>query len=175
MTSRSSDSAQRIVRSRRGRRGRVFVAAPPLSVSADSIGVVAFRAAGLLSAFREQTGWTGDRTGTLQQRHRVVEVYPAATLAFLGIRRKGDPSYRGTNEEALSERRRFVKGMVEASGLEFTNLREHEEELVASDHGLDAFVAGLTGALAQRGRTRLPEHSDLAESEGWIHVPVKRF
>lgn len=125
----------------------------PLSVSSDSIGVVAFRAASLLSAFRG-TGWTFDRTGATNQAHRVIEVYPAATLALLKIRQKGAVSYK--KKSSLELRGQYLHALCDQKGHEIS-LGSNEDALLATDHDFDAFVSAFTALLAAKDETWGPD------------------
>jgi len=58
------------------------VSVRPLSVSSDTIAVIAFRCARLLTMHGERGGVAFDRTG---QMSRVFDVYPAAALASWGF------------------------------------------------------------------------------------------
>jgi hypothetical protein len=50
---------------------------------------------------------------------------------------------------------------------------ELPDDLCASDHVLDAFVAAIMARLAKLERTRTPVGAELeaARAEGWIHLP----
>ena len=132
----------------------------PLSVSADRIGHVAFRAASLLPKIDDST----DRSGA----GRVVETYPASSLQVWQA-----PHHRGYKGSArATERSELAEWVVERSGV------EADETTLAtirgSDHALDALVAALTALAAARGLVEpVPDgHLDLARREGWIRLPA---
>ena len=115
---------------------------PPLTVSADKIGWVAWRCASLLDELAER-GQPVNRDGT----GRVCEVYPAAAL-----HRWGMSAGSKSNPEVLSG---LVNALLErAPGLEFADGAEHLFR--ASDHAFDALVCALVARAVQLGRTLPP-------------------
>lgn len=147
----------------------------PLSVSADSIGVVAFRAAALLNELAKAPGWEFDRTGGAEAitGKRVFEVYPAATLAvYWGDLKSGDTiPYKKTSDQSRTERKRLVPLLAKAAGLSIADPDERTDAITRNEHRFDAYVAAITGILASDGRTHSPEDHQLAADEGWIHFP----
>lgn len=128
----------------------------PLSVSADSIGVCAMRACGLLHALQ---GPSVDRVNG-----PVAEVYPAAALRRWGCDIAG---YKQDAEIRL----RLLDSI--ASG-EWLDLGACRDELVRTDHAFDAFVSALVARAAAVGKV-IPvpeEHEEDAAIEGWIHIPA---
>ncbi|MFW0793435.1 DUF429 domain-containing protein [Gordonia sp. CPCC 205515] len=129
----------------------------PLSVSADQIAHVAFRAAGLiadLGVHDRVNGWT-------------VEAYPAAALKRWGLTSRG---YKGVaNRARLGE---LVERLGEAAP--WLELGVHRERMIQDDNAFDAVITALIARAVALGKTHLPEPNDLevARREGWIHVPV---
>jgi len=128
----------------------------PLSVSTDKIGVVALRAAALLSkmAVRESV----ERTGAAW----LVEVYPAAALIRWGF--------------SLAERRNTALLASELAKKLVPHLKipEDFEALCAKKRdALDSLVAALIARASALGLCEpIPaEHSALARTEGWIALP----
>lgn len=120
----------------------------PMSVSADRIGSVAMRAAGLLAALGSV-----DRSGS----DVVMEVYPAAALKVWGL------AHRGYKADPTAH--------VDALGIEWGAFRDLA---CRSDHVLDAVVCALVARAARVGCTDGPPPELLAQArtEGWIHVPT---
>ncbi|WP_197718378.1 DUF429 domain-containing protein [Gordonia insulae] len=128
----------------------------PLSVSADQIAHVAFRAAGLiadLGVVDRVTGWT-------------VEAYPAAALKKWGLTSRG---YKGVARRAVLAAS-YDALVRRAPWLDLTG---HRELLVADDNAFDAVITALIARAAVLGKTALPGRADrsVAAREGWIHVP----
>jgi len=146
------------------------VSVRPLSVSSDTIAVVAFRCARLLALHEKVNGVPLDRTG---ERSRVFEVYPAAALASWGIDRKGYKARGVANRETAEQRRKTIVERIAPATRPWLRLGDAKEQLVASDHALDALLCALAARAASRGLTTLPrrDQQDLARDEGWIHVP----
>lgn len=129
----------------------------PMSVSADRIGSVAMRAAGLLASLAAR-GEPVDRSGA----GVVMEVYPAVALKAWGLQHRGYKGQRNTDSLAA---------IVDAIAIDwgsFANLAR------GSDHVVDAVVCALIARAARLGCTQLPpdELMPLARTEGWIHVPT---
>jgi hypothetical protein len=142
--------------------------ARPLSVSADNLAVVAFRAAGLLTAAATSRGF--DRTG---HGTAIYEVYPAGALAVWGLPHKG---YK-IGGSAEQNRRVIVAQLRGRVGLNVVDetWRAASEAMIAGDHALDAFISALVARLASSGQTEAPNASDAeaAAVEGWIHLPTR--
>ncbi|MEO6875097.1 MAG: DUF429 domain-containing protein, partial [Opitutaceae bacterium] len=130
----------------------------PLSVSTDRIALPAMRAMALL----RRHGVT-DRSGD----GKYFEVYPAGSLAMWGLTsaesyKKRTPESRGARWTIL-ERLRSLLPWLEAPD----NYAENAD-------GLDSLIASLTTRAAATGLTEKPgkNQTDLAGSEGWIHLPT---
>lgn len=148
------------------------VSVRPLSVSSDTIAVVAWRCARLLAMHGERNGVAFDRT----RRSGVFEVYPAAALASWGFPHKGYKARTAAARPAAEKRRLEILAGIERDGRSWLNLDlvpDVRQRLIASDHALDAFVAALATCAATQKWTTLPrpDQRDLARAEGWIHVP----
>jgi predicted nuclease with RNAse H fold len=128
---------------------------PPLSVSADRIAVVAFRAARLLDALGPVR-----RDGS----DRIMEVYPAAALRRWGLQL---PHYK-VNREA---RGRIVAAI--SAALPSLEQAQWAATCRASADALDAFVAALVGRAKHLGLVDAlpPEQAGIALVEGWIWLP----
>lgn len=145
----------------------------PLSVSSDSIAVVAWRCAHLLHRHAESTGHHVDRIGGSTH---VFETYPAAALASWGIDRKGYKTRTAAGRGKARAARELILDRVNDAREGWLNLELTQgarEALVASDHALDAFISALVARAAAQKHTTLPrpEQRSQAEREGWIHVP----
>jgi predicted nuclease with RNAse H fold len=135
----------------------------PLSVSADRIGHVALRCAGLLAQLAGQ-GQAVDRTGG----GTVVEVYPAASLKVWGFDRHRGYKRPG-NTEALGhlvDQLRDAAPWLDFGGSESLCRRSHD--------ATDAVVAALTARAASRNLASVPkpDQEPAARTEGWIAVPA---
>lgn len=128
----------------------------PLSVSADQIAHVAFRAAGLiadLGVSDRVNGWA-------------VEAYPAAALKQWGLTSRG---YKGVaNRGRLFE----LVGLLVAAA-PWLELGGYREQMTADDNAFDAVITALIARAAMLGRTHQPDAADrdVVAREGWIHVP----
>ena len=136
----------------------------PLDVGADRIARTAYVALDLLEALRRRTGrrlpllWRvpGARAGA-------IEVYPAGTLAALGL-----PSSGYKREGGLKARRALLAALaphVDVGGF--------GPAALASDDALDAVVCVVAAAAFVRGEALAPPAAlgKLARREGWIWVP----
>ena len=123
----------------------------PLSVSTDRLGVTALRAGYLLDAWKAMGG-TLDRSGVTGP---VVEVYPAVARRFWGM-----GSTRSVDEVEARLPIRFTGSAA-------------RQACEASEHVFDALVAALVARATTLARTEVPpaELREVAEAEGWIHVP----
>ncbi len=134
----------------------------PLSVAADRIAHAAMRCAALLAEL-QRSGVEVDRSGI---GGKVVEVYPAVSLARWGLTHRG---YKRTaNAEHLGE---LVSALhVSAPWLD---LGEYESACRTNDDTFDAVIAALSAAALARGLTTPPtgDAIELAKCEGWIAVP----
>jgi predicted nuclease with RNAse H fold len=135
----------------------------PLSVSADRIGHVAMRCAGLLAQLAGQ-GQAVDRSGS----GTVVEVYPAASLKMWGFhrhrgyKRPGDTLALGH----LVDQLQAAAPWLDFGAAEGTCRRSHD--------AADAVVAALTARAASQNLTSPPAagQEPAARTEGWIAVPT---
>jgi predicted nuclease with RNAse H fold len=127
----------------------------PLSVSADSIGVCAMRAATLLQL---TAGGSVNRVDG-----PTYEVYPAAALRAWKFATKDYKKVRSVRTQLLN----LVAG-------EWLTLGTHADELTRTDHTLDALISAIAARAASLRRTEtVPSHLRAeAEIEGWIHVPT---
>ena len=148
---------------------RKQVGKKPLEVGADRIARTAHRALWFLDRLREATGlgvplaWTpGPVTGV-----KVIEVYPAATLAGRGLPTTG---YK-TGATAPENRRDLVRKLTS-----IVDLGPHEEELGKDDDLLDAALCVVAGADFVSGDVLSPSNEELeqARREGWIWVRLQR-
>ncbi len=128
----------------------------PLSVSADSIAVCALRAATVLSTLKP--------AGNIDRIHGpTYEVYPGAALRewqFDTTKYKSD----------VDARRRLLGDIIDGDWLD---LGSFGDELVRTDHALDALVSAIVARAAELGKVH-PVPFDLvaaARVEGWIHLP----
>lgn len=136
----------------------------PLSVSADLIGYPAMRAAGLLASLARD-GKALRRSGI---DSRAAEVYPAASLSGWGLTSRGykaDPEVRSALITQLLAAAPWLDLSV---GIALCH---------ASDDAFDAVVAALGAGAVMLGRTAGPpdEEVELADEEGWIHLPDQDF
>lgn len=143
----------------------------PLSVSSDTIAVVAWRCAHLLHRHAENTGRRLDRIG---DSTHVFETYPAAALASWGIDRKGYKTKTSAGRAKAEVARIAILNAIERAGHGWLDLELTpwaRQDLVY--HALDGFLSALVARAAAQKHTALPrpEQRDLAEREGWIHVP----
>ncbi len=134
----------------------------PLSVSADRIGHVALRCAGLLARLAAD-GRPADRTGS----GTVVEVYPAAAL-----RRWDLPCRRyksAARPDLLGE---LIDQLKAAAG--WLDLGEFEALCRGSHDATDAVIAALAARAAALGLASSPaaDQQEAAGTEGWIAVPA---
>ncbi|MGJ5894599.1 DUF429 domain-containing protein [Streptomyces niveiscabiei] len=135
----------------------------PLSVSADKLGIVAMRAAGLLARLAEG-GPAVPRDGS----GSVVEVYPAFALIQWGLAQEG--TYKGKGVTAA--RSRILTGLEAGLDLELSG--RVRDRCTASDHDLDALISAVVARAAARGLTEAPatDHERaMAAVEGWMHLP----
>jgi hypothetical protein len=135
----------------------------PLSVSADKLGVVAIRAAGLLARLAEG-GPPVPRDGS----GPVAEVYPAFALIQWGLAPEG--TYKGKGADAA--RSRILAGLE--VGLDLDLPDRVRDRCVASDHALDALISAVVARAVACGMTHAPTTEDeraMATVEGWMHLP----
>lgn len=128
----------------------------PLSVSTDRIGVVALRAIGLLE---HMVGPGADRAGGAS----VFETYPGGAVTAWSL---VEGSYK--RPDSTPQRTAIVDALAT-----HLHLGPHRDRMIASDDDLDAVLSAVLAALATIGRTvpPLPDQRDVAQREGWIHIP----
>lgn len=138
----------------------------PLSVSTDKIGIVARRAASLLAILEDcdipPIRLTGRAT-------RVIEVYPAGTLAAMKLWERGYGSKaKGKQRQAGEARTRIIAGLV-ARGLDLSE--SDAEQCRENPDALDACICVFTGALFLRDATHPLPDDPVVKREGWIFFP----
>jgi predicted nuclease with RNAse H fold len=136
----------------------------PLSVSSDRIAVCAMRCAELLT--RLSRDYAIERAGT----GLVVEAYPAAALRQWGLDPRG---YKGTTPEKVHKKEQLVDEVVAATSQWLALTTDQIALLKCSDHMLDALICAFVARSVELGQALpIPRHlRDLAEREGWIHLP----
>ncbi len=152
---------------------RLEVGSRPMSVSADRIGAVAMRAAGLQSAWARRWGRLEPRDGSA----RLVETYPVAALKVWGLRGRDDEPYKGKGgperrAAQRGERARMLAALAEVAP--WLHLGDAVTEAsLTSDHAFDAVICALVALAAHLGLTHAvpPGDRETALREGWIHVP----
>jgi len=130
----------------------------PLSVAADRIGHTAIRLAALLAEVAPDVDVSRDGSGA------VAEVYPAASLKIWELPFRG---YKGgANLQQLGH-------LVDALKLTvpWLDLGEHEGLCRRSDDAFDAVVCALLAKAVKAGATIPAPNTELALTEGWIHLP----
>jgi predicted nuclease with RNAse H fold len=135
----------------------------PLSVSADRLGHVAMRCAGLL-AMLAQKGQVVDRSGG----GMITEVYPAASLKVWGM------PYRGYKRPG------DMKTLVDLidcllAAAPWLDLGDADMLCRRTHHVVDAVVAALTARAADRNLTLRPRttaEEAAASTEGWVAIPL---
>ena len=135
----------------------------PLSPSTDRISLTAWRLAGLREAAFARSHLRFDRAGGDQ----VVEAHPAAALLLWGLGRAGYKSDPEARERLLAALEATAPWLLWEMGA--------REACVESDDCLDAVLCALIARAAALGLTEPPpaEALDLAQAEGWIHLPTK--
>lgn len=136
----------------------------PLSVSADKIAYPAMRCAGLLATLSAQ-GHPVRRSGI---GSKVAEVYPAAALARW---RLAVPGYKLDGPGLPFA----VQALTRAAP--WLELGEHDGMCRHSHDAFDAVIAGLVAGAVQLGRVEAVPEEDrqVADEEGWIHLPDTDF
>ncbi len=132
----------------------------PLSVSSDRIAYPAARAARLLTEMGR--GLPLRRDGS----DGVIEVYPAGAMSAWGL----EPG-RYKRPDASEPRARLLQAILE--GVPGLDVGGHREDLVASDHALDALVAALVARAFELAQVAPipPRLRGVASVEGWIWLP----
>jgi hypothetical protein len=144
----------------------------PLSVTSDRIAIPAMRCAGLLTAI---AGHLGPAAVRRDGSGLCCEVYPdpalrewvAATPAALGR-----ASYK--KKENSEKRTELLAALL--TQLPLDDPDGWLANVADEDDYLDALLCALVARAAELGQTYLPEEgeqSDLADVEGWIHLPSR--
>ena len=136
----------------------------PLSVSADKLGVVAFRCARILSDIPgvDRTGATGP----------VAEVYPAAALRQWGLVSRESLKEHGSYKRSVPALAALFDAFAAALPLDISAIADE----CRHDHdAFDALVCAVLARAVDRKLTRAPtdEQREVAAAEGWIHFPPK--
>lgn len=130
----------------------------PLTVAADRIGHTAIRLAAIMSEVGDHVDTARDGSGA------IVEVYPAAALKAWGLPSRG---YKGNaNTATLNALVDLLLRIVP-----WLHLGPFERACRESDDAFDAIICALVARAARAGDTFLPEDTELARQEGWIHLP----
>jgi predicted nuclease with RNAse H fold len=94
----------------------------------------------------------------------LIEVYPKATLALMGVQRETERSYKKDRDVRL----RILSGLADLSFAPGV----WREACVQSDHAFDAIICAYTGYLWARDGWRLPDDVGVVPArDGWIWVP----
>lgn len=135
----------------------------PLSPSTDRIALAVWRLAGLRETAYQRSRIRFDRAGA----DRVVEAYPAAALLLWDLPREGYKSDSAAREDLLAALENAAPWLVWEE--------DAREACVESDDALDAVLCGLIARAAAFGLTEPPstEALELAQVEGWIHLPLR--
>lgn len=132
----------------------------PMDVGADRIARTARAALEMLQRLRHDSGLAIPLAWNLPLRETAaIEVYPAGTLAALGLPSRG---YKGADPAA---RRRLLDRLSDR-----VEPGESRPALLASDHVFDAMLCVLAGADFLLGACRIPGDPELARREGWIWI-----
>jgi predicted nuclease with RNAse H fold len=141
----------------------------PLSVSTDRIAYPAMRCAGLLARLAA-TGRPVRRSGI---DSLVAEVYPAAAMRIWGLPIAG---YKVAGAPlATGGRASLLDALISRTG--WLNWGDWPRLCADSHDALDAVVCAIVAGAVHLGRTTGPagDELELAEEEGWIHLPDPRF
>jgi hypothetical protein len=172
-------SADRIRESLQNRTTDLFVrglnlGSRPMSVSADRIGSVAMRAAGLQSAWARRWGRLEPRDGSA----RLIETYPVVALRVWELRGRDADPYKGKGGIEMraaqrAERARMIADLEQKAPW-LTIADDLRAASTDSDHDFDALICSLVALAVRRNLTHVvtPEEREVALREGWIHVPL---
>jgi predicted nuclease with RNAse H fold len=137
----------------------------PLDVGSDRIARTAHAALSFLARLGQKLGapiplaWAhAPFTGVA-----AIEVYPAGTLAARNLPRSG---YKGPGDPALALRRDLTAEIAKRLSLD----AHAKEQMVETDHALDAVLCVSAGLDFLTGDAVSPEDLSLAKREGWIWV-----
>jgi predicted nuclease with RNAse H fold len=140
----------------------------PMSIGADKIARASHATLRRIQSIRASLGGATVLPILLDQRPvnrpGLVEVYPAATLASMGLRPRG--SYK-KGKSARRVRESIVKALRNC-GMTFEG--EAADKCVESDHALDAVLCAVAGDHFLQGKCVVFESGQraLIEKEGWI-------
>ncbi len=129
------------------------------------------RAAGLLAHFTDTSGEALDRTGVTGL---VCETYPDPAIRRFGIWPEDAGARESYKGGAHALRESIIARLVQAAP--WLTLSTQEQRACAdSDDFLDALVCALVARAVERQLTVGPpdELEQEAQTEGWIHLPVK--
>jgi hypothetical protein len=142
----------------------------PLSVSTNLIAIPAMRCATLLTDIARHRGVDAVARGG---SGLCCEVYPDPALRHWtggSVAWTDGKSYKGPTN---SEKRRALLRVL-TDDFPIADPQGALEQVELEDDYLDALICALVARAAELGQTYLPEkgeQSDLAEVEGWIHLP----
>lgn len=141
---------------------RGHLARDPLSVSTDRLGIVALRGIGILERV---AGPGADRSGNAH----IYEAYPGGSLAVWRLRSVGYKHAGARRTEATDVRAEIVDALRA-----HIDLGDTGEQMIDNADDLDALLTAVVAGLAVAGHTTSApaEHSAIAATEGWIHVPT---
>lgn len=137
----------------------------PLDVGSDRIARTAHAALSFLARLRKrldapvQLAWEPAPIETVA----AIEVYPAGTLAARNLPHSG---YKGPGDSAFSLRRGLTTEIAKQVSLD----PRATEQMVHSDHALDAVLCVCAGLDFLTGDAVRPKDLSLAKREGWIWV-----
>lgn len=139
----------------------------PMSVAADSIALVALRAAGLCERLRGELGIEIDRSGV---SGAVCEVYPGGLLRVWGEHPGG---YGAKAARRAGARDRILTALERRAGLVISPEERHRLATEPRSDPLDSVLCALLAGMVERGETLGPpaELRGAARVEGWIHLP----
>ena len=138
----------------------------PLSVSTDKIGIAARRMACLISRLRRCEIVPFSSNGS---RTKVIEVYPAATLAAFGLSEPGYSSRLAQKRDSSAAARRRLISELSNLGLRTTDAVKASCE--NSGDALDAAICAFTAHLYLSGSTWAVPDDEVIRREGWIFFP----
>jgi hypothetical protein len=141
----------------------------PLDVGSDRIARTAHAALSFLTRLRQRLdapiplAWEPGPVEALA----AIEVYPAGTLAARNLPSSG---YKGSTDEATSIRRELTTAIAEQLRFDASA----ENEMLRTDHALDAVLCLCAGVDFLTGDAVPPEDLSLAKQEGWIWVAERK-
>ncbi len=141
----------------------------PLDVGSDRIARTAHAALSFLKRLRNNLdapiplAWEPGAIDTIA----AIEVYPAGTLAACNLPSSG---YKGSTDPAVSLRRELTT----ATRGQLSFGASAADQMVGTDHALDAVLCVCAGLDFLAGHAVPPEDLDLAKREGWIWVSARQ-